>query len=168
MTNIQPAGFVLRGRHVLFGMLAFFAAIIAVNVSFAVVAVTSFPGEDVRRSYLQGLNYNETIAERRAQAALGWRADATLSRSAGDAVVVVNLSTRAGAPVDDATLSGELRWPADARRDHELIFTRQGDGSYLAPVGALPAGRWRLRARAADASGGALDFESELTWPPSR
>jgi nitrogen fixation protein FixH len=168
MTNIQPAGFVLRGHHVLLGMLAFFAAIIAVNVGFAIVAVRSFPGEDVRRSYLQGLNYNETIAERRAQAALGWRADATLAGGADAAVVVVNLRTRAGAPLNDATLSGELRWPTDARRDHQLTFTRQGDGRYLAQIGALPAGRWRLRARAADASGGALDFESELSWPPSR
>ena len=168
MMNTQPAGFILRGHHVLMAMLAFFAAIIAVNVSFAVIAVRSFPGEDVRRSYLQGLNYNETIAERRAQAALGWRADAALSGSADDAVVVVNLSTRDGAPLDGATLSGELRWPADARRDHELTFTRQGDGRYLARVGALQTGRWRLRASAAGASGASLDFESELTWPPSR
>jgi nitrogen fixation protein FixH len=168
MTRIEPAGFVLRGHHVLLGMLAFFAAVIAVNVSFAVIAVRSFPGEDVRRSYLQGLNYNETIAERRAQAALGWRADAVLAGSGPDATVVVNLSTRTGAPLNGATLSGELRWPADARRDQTLAFTRQGDGRYAASVGALAAGRWRLRARAADANGEALDFESELTWQPSR
>jgi nitrogen fixation protein FixH len=168
MTNIQPAGFVLRGHHVLLGMLAFFAAIIAVNVSFAVIAVRSFPGEDVRRSYLQGLNYNETIAERRAQAALGWRADAVLAGNGADAAVVVNLRTSTGAPLNEAALSGELRWPADGRRDHALTFTRQGDGRYVAEAGALSPGRWRLRARAADTNGGALDFESELTWPPSR
>lgn len=164
----QPAGFVLRGRHVLLAMLAFFAAIIAVNVSFAIVAVRSFPGEDVRRSYLQGLNFNATIAERRAQAALGWSAAAALSGGPGDATVVVYLNTRDGAPLNDATLTGALRWPADARRDHDLTFTRDGDGRYLARVGALQAGRWRLRGRAANAGGGALDFEAELTWPSPR
>jgi nitrogen fixation protein FixH len=166
MTNIPKTGFILRGYHVLWALLAFFAAIIVVNVSFAVIAVKSFPGEDVRRSYLQGLNYNETLAERRAQAALGWRADAALSGGADDVVVVIHVHTRDGAPLNDAALSGALRWPADARRDRELSFTRQGDGRYLARVGALPAGRWRLRARAADARGGARDFEAELTWPP--
>lgn len=170
MSGLAPAprSFEVRGWHVLMGLLGFFAIIIAVNVAFAVIAVRSFPGEDVRRSYLQGLAYNDTIAARRAQAALGWNASARIEGDAAAATIVVELRSRSGQPIDSATVTGELRWPTDARRDRALIFERIGDGCYRALAGALPQGRWQLRANAADASAGALDFESELTWPTSR
>ncbi len=160
--------FEVRGWHVLAALLGFFAIVIAVNVGFAVIAVRSFPGEDVRRSYLQGLAYNDTIAARRAQAALGWNASARIEGDAVAATIVVELRSRSDAPINSATVTGDLRWPTDARRDRALTFERIGDGRYRALAGALPQGRWQLRANAVDASGGALDFESELTWPTSR
>ena len=160
--------FELSGRHVLIAMLAFFGAVIAVNVAFAVIAVSSFPGEDVRRSYLQGLNYNDTIADRREQAALGWRATAEM-RGDGDAArVEVVLRGRDGAPLVGVTVTGELRWPTDSRLDHGLTFQPAGEGRYIAHLGPLHEGNWRLRARAADSAGGALDFEAELAWTPPR
>ena len=78
--------FQVRGWHVLTALLAFFGAIIAVNIAFAVIAVRSFPGEDVRRSYVQGLQYNDTLAERRVQQALGWQASADLRHDGEEAV----------------------------------------------------------------------------------
>jgi nitrogen fixation protein FixH len=159
--------FNLRGAHVLVGLLLFLVAIVAVNVAFAVVAVRSFPGEDVGRSYLQGLAYNDTLAERRAQAMLGWQAAAALRRGGRGAVIEVRLLTREGAPLDGATVSGELRRATTARLDRQLSFRQVGAGRYAADLGALPGGRWLLRARAANASGGALDFEADLTWRPS-
>ncbi len=68
------SGFRITGWHVLAGMILFFSTIIAVNAVFISLAVQSFPGEDQRRSYVQGLEYNDVIAQRRAQAALGWTA----------------------------------------------------------------------------------------------
>lgn len=160
--------FEVRGWHVLAALLGFFAIIIAVNVGFAVIAVRSFPGEDVRRSYLQGLAYNDTLAARRAQAALGWTASVGIEGDGADASILVELRSRDGQPIESANVVGELRWPTDSRRDRALTFERVGEGRYRALVGALPRGRWQLRANASDASGGALDFESELTWPISR
>lgn len=155
--------FTVRGWHVLAGMLGFFVVIIAVNVAFAVVAIGSFPGEDVRRSYLQGLNYNRTLAERREQGALGWRASASLS---ADGALDVVLRDKADAPVSDATIGGELRWPATAQFDRTLRFENVGGGLYRARLAApLRAGRWRLRARATGPQDQALDFEADLTWP---
>jgi nitrogen fixation protein FixH len=163
---MSAARFELRGWHVLMAMLAFFGVIIAVNIAFAVIAVESFPGEDVRRSYLQGLQYNQTLAERRAQAALGWRAEADLQQQADGVALQVVMLTREGAPVRGATLAGELEWPTAARLDRTLAFEPAGEGRYIAPLGELQRGRWRLRARAESAEGGALDFEAELIWPP--
>ena len=158
----------IRGIHVLLALLSFFGIIIIVNVAFALVAVRSFPGEDVRRSYLQGLRYNDTLAERRAQASLGWRASAALSASADGAVLNVGLATQDRRPLDGLTLRGALQWPTDSRRDQALVFESVGAGIYAARLGDLPPGRWRLRAHAEDPSGAALDIESELTWPTSR
>ena len=153
----------VRGWHVLTAILAFFGVVIAVNAAFITLALQSFPGEDVRRSYLQGLHYNDTLAERRAQAALGWRADAVLTEASGGAAVEIVLRKRDGAPVEDAVLEGSLEWPTAARHDHALLFEAAGGGRYVAHVGELIPGRWRLRGRA-QRDDGALDFESELTW----
>lgn len=165
MSVMAKKPFEVRGWHVLVAMLAFFGAVIAVNVGFAVIAMQSFPGEDVRRSYLQGLNYNQTIAERRAQAELGWQAAAALRRDGESAMLEVTLRARDGAPINAAQLTGELQWPTNASFDRGVMFESVGGGRYLARLGTLPEGRWRLRARAADDRGGALDFEAGLTWP---
>jgi nitrogen fixation protein FixH len=158
--------FSIKGGHVLFALLAFFAAVIAVNVIFAIYAVRTFPGEDVRRSYLQGLHYNDTLSERRAQATLGWRATASLAPTNGGATLEVVLRDRDGNLLDGAVLSGDLRWPTTSHHDRSLSFSQNGAGRYQAELGALPDGRWLLRARAARGEG-SLDFESELSWRAS-
>lgn len=161
---MSTATFEIRGWHVLAAIVAFFAMIIAVNVTFAIYAVRSFPGEDVPHSYLQGLHYNATLVEHREQAALGWRVSTELRSDADGAVLEVVLSARDAAAIDGATLTGELEWPTNAQLDRALTFEPQGDGRYVARLGALTHGRWRLRAQAQHA-GNAFDFESELTWP---
>jgi nitrogen fixation protein FixH len=157
--------FEVRGVHVLLAMLLFFGAVIGVNVAFAVAAIGSFPGEDVRRSYLQGLAYNDTLAARRTQAAQGWRASAALRPSEEGALLEIILRDAAGAPIDGLAAEGALRWPSAERFDRALDFEPAGEGRYVARLGALHAGRWVLRAHAADPNRGALDFEAELTWP---
>jgi len=158
----------VRGWHVLVALLGFFGAIIAVNVAFAVIAVQSFPGEDARRSYLQGLRFNDALAERRAQAMLGWRAGAMLREGEDGAVLEVALRDAADAPLSGVALEGELQRPTDSHFDHALTFEEAGAGRYVARIGAIERGRWRLRARAENAQDGALDFEAEFAWPPQR
>lgn len=157
--------FTLRGGHVLAGLLLFFAAIIAINIAFAVAAVQTFPGEDERRSYTQGLHYNDTLAERRAEAAIGWQARTELVRTTTGTRVMVQLTDRAGAPVEDAAIEGVLRWPPNEGGDRALTFVAQGDGLYAADLNQLAPGRWDLRARARSGEERALTFEAELTWP---
>ena len=73
--------FRLKGWHVLAGMIAFFGVIFSVNAFFITTALRTFPGEETRRSYVQGLAYNDVIAERQAQAALGWSAAVNLTQT---------------------------------------------------------------------------------------
>lgn len=160
---MKRTSFEIRGWHVLAGMLAFFGAIIAINIAFAVLAVRSFPGEDVRRSYVQGLQYNATLAKRRAQAELGWQAQAGLRTAGAGALVFVTLQDRRGRPLDGAVIEGELQRPASDRLDRALTFEQSGAGLYVAHLDDLPGGRWRLRARAGRGRD-ALDFEAALSW----
>lgn len=157
--------FEIKGGHVLAGLLLFFAIIIAINVAFAVAAVRTFPGEDERRSYTQGLRYNDTLAERRAEARLGWQARTELTQAQSGARLVVRLDDRAGAPIEGASIDGVLRWVPNEAGDRPLTFVAQGNGNYAADLGVLAPGRWDLRARAHDRNGQALSFEAELRWP---
>jgi nitrogen fixation protein FixH len=160
----------LRGVHVLAMMIAFFLCVIGVNVAFMVFALDSFPGEDQPRSYLQGLHYNDTLAARAEQAALGWTAQASLSADGGEDVALrVRLTDAQGLPVDGLAIDGVLQWPADSRRDFGAVTLQpMGGGVYAASLGALAPGRWRLRAHTADGVGETFDFEAELQWLPSR
>ena len=57
---LETDGKVLKGHHVLFWLMGFFGLMFVVNGVFLWAALSSFPGEDVRHSYLQGLQYNQT------------------------------------------------------------------------------------------------------------
>jgi nitrogen fixation protein FixH len=165
MTASSEAHFVLRGWHVLAGLLAFFGVVIAVNVYFAIAAVGTFPGEDVTHPYIQGLEYNRTLSEHRAQQAQGWRVTAGLEAASRGAVLAIELRRRDGAPLTGAHIEGALRWPADSRRDRILAFREGGNGRYVADLVGLGEGDWDLRATATAPDRHSLDFEADLTWP---
>ncbi|MBI3437512.1 MAG: FixH family protein [Proteobacteria bacterium] len=168
MSAIRQDHFVLRGWHVLASLIAFFGAVIAVNVYFAFAAVGTFPGEDVTHPYIQGLEYNRTLAEHRAQQAQGWRVTAAFTHASAGAAVEVVLHQRNGEPLAGAHLEGVLRWPADAHHDRALRFVEQGGGRYVATLSDLTEGDWDLRATATAADRHTLDFEADLRWPLPR
>ncbi|MBY0447226.1 MAG: FixH family protein [Hyphomonadaceae bacterium] len=152
--------FTLRGGHVAWGMGGFFALILAVNIGFTVLALSSFPGEAAPKAYVLGLRYNEALAEKRAQAALGWRAGVALQRG----VVRVRLLDGAGAGLEGAQVRAQLGRPAAGAFDRALAFRPVGGGFYEASLPAdLGPGRWRLRAIAVR-NGQSLNFEKELQW----
>lgn len=163
-TSAKPT-FQLRGVHVAWAMAAFFATIIGVNLLFTIIALDSFPGEDVRRSYLQGLNYNDTLAERSAQRALQWRAAAGFSDQAGSPALVVQLTDARGAGVA-AELTGQLRRAVADGQDRTLSFVSLGDGLYRATLPDLEPGVWDLRAQAVQGDR-RFDIQRRLSWPPS-
>lgn len=137
-------GFRVKGRHVLIAMITFFGVIFSVNAVFITTALNTFPGEEVRRSYMQGLAYNEVIAARRAQAELGWSATV----NALDGRVLVAVEDAEGQPVMGLRLNGVLRRPTTDGYDRPLAFTEARPGVYAADHGAALEGRWILAAEA--------------------
>lgn len=126
----------ITGRKVFFAMAGAFGVIISVNLFLAYSAVKTFPGLEVRNSYVASQNFD---ADRAAQEALGWdvRADVTneelhlfITDADGTAVQVRNLDAifgRATSVRDDQT--------------PEFVFTGT---HYAAPV-VTAAGNWNLR-----------------------
>ncbi|MBR9834341.1 MAG: FixH family protein [Alphaproteobacteria bacterium] len=136
----------LKGRHVLYWMIGFFAVMLTANGIFLYHAITSFPGEDVKKSYLQGLNYNQTLEARAAQAALGWRAELGLQ----DDEIVLRLEDKYAQPLSARPVVGELRRRASQMDDRTLIFAPNVNGTYIAPVEPLEKGQWELRVQVLD------------------
>lgn len=163
----QPGKGELRGRHVLIAMLLFFGAIIAINVAFSIVAVRSFPGEDVKRSYLQGLNYNDKLAERAAQAALGWTAGMEVLPQGANAQLKVRFADKEGRPVESLAIEGKLRRPATTRDERAVTFTAEGDGVYVADAGIIAQGAWTFQG-AATRGTERFEFERRMTWTPQQ
>ncbi|MEM9599806.1 MAG: FixH family protein [Pseudomonadota bacterium] len=137
----------LTGRHVLLLMVGFFGVIIATSVVFTTLAVTSFRGEDVKRSYRQGLDYNTTLDARSAQSQLGWTAQINIVDDRGERMVVVQLTDADGVPLSATEFVGRLRHPVDSTLDHKIDLDSQGDGIARANLTGL-LGQWTLEVSA--------------------
>lgn len=152
-TPTRRREFRLTGWHVLAILLAFFGVVFSVNGFFITSALTTFTGEEATRAYVRGLEYNEVIAARRAQAELGWSAAVNVA----DGRILVSVTDADGAPVGGLDLSGKLRRPGDPALDETLVFSETREGVYSAPGDELAIGRWLVRVRA----GGDVPFELE-------
>ncbi|MER9662633.1 FixH family protein [Mesorhizobium sp. M0159] len=67
------------GRHMLAIILAFFGVVIAVNLTMATLANTSWTGLVVENTYVASQQFNRKAEEGRAQAALGWTGKLTIA-----------------------------------------------------------------------------------------
>ena len=154
----------LTGRHVLLMIVGFFAVIIAVNAYFITAAVTSFRGEDVKGSYRQGLEYNETIAAREQQNALGWSFSANVMTDTSNAQHILILGKdKNGHVLEGLTFEGVLRHPTDLKQDRSITLRSIGKGKYKAALDGL-SGSWQLRATAHDGEN-VFRFEHNFRLP---
>ena len=154
-----PAEKELKGWHVLLIMLGFFGVMFSVNGVFLFHAITSFPGEDIKKSYVQGLSFNDTLADRAAQAELGWSAEAGLV----DERLILRLQDGQAAPLSSQLVVGELRRLATNQEDRAISFQPRLNGEYVAETGRLAPGQWLLRINVFDAQGETVHFHIEKT-----
>jgi nitrogen fixation protein FixH len=129
----------IKGRHVLIALIVFFGVIIAVDAFFVTTALRTFRGEDEPRSYVQGINYNDVLERRAAQAELGWTATSAVTAEG----VELRIRNAEGAPVSGLVLDARLRHPADSSLDLPLSLAETGRGLYTQAFD-VPAGRWTL------------------------
>ncbi len=160
MTPPTEPRFRISGRHVLLAIIAFFGVIIAVNAYFLVAAYRTFPGQVSETPYEDGVGFNRTVAQRRAQAELGWSATATTTAQG----VEVDLRDRAGQPLQGLKVEGVLRRPATQAGQISLKFTEASAGRYVAKAGP-GSGAWDLHFVAKGSRAELFEGERRLTWP---
>lgn len=125
----------LTGWHV-FGTFALaFGVIISVNMTLAVKAVRTFPGLEVKNSYVASQTFD---TQRRAQEALNWDVSATL---AGDQLSLEVLQD--GTPVRPNILSAVFGRATHVGQDQEPVFIFDGEAFTAQVTGG--AGNWNLR-----------------------
>ncbi|MDD9718332.1 FixH family protein [Dinoroseobacter sp. PD6] len=124
------------GRHMLMVMLGAFGVIITVNLTMAYNAIGTFPGLEVKNSYVASQNFDKNRA---SQQALGWTTDVRLD----DGVLHLVFTDRQGQPVRAELLSVTLGRSTHVRDDQTPPFRWTGR-DFTAPVD-LDGGNWNIR-----------------------
>ncbi|CAM5486338.1 putative integral membrane protein linked to a cation pump OS=Afipia felis OX=1035 GN=NCTC12722_03587 PE=4 SV=1 [Afipia felis] len=130
--NIVRRNREMTGWHFLAIMVAFFSVVIAVNLTMAFLASSSWTGFVVENTYVASQKFNEKAAEGRAQAALHWTSTLTIA----DGKVSYRLVDSVGNVVAAKRATANFRRPAYASEDQKLDLLPQPDGSLAAPVDA--------------------------------
>lgn len=133
---------VITGRHVLFGMIAFFGVVFAVNGVFLYTSLSTYTGVVSNEPYRKGLAYNERIAAEKAQQELGWATDVTLAGTGDELDIVIN--DHNGNPVGGLVIEGRLGRPSTDAMDVELSVKESAPGRYRASFATLAPGAWQV------------------------
>ncbi|CUH68165.1 putative integral membrane protein linked to a cation pump [Thalassovita gelatinovora] len=134
----------ITGKHVLIGFVAAFGIIISVNVVLAVQAVRTFPGLEVKNSYVASQEFNKRKA---AQEALGW----TIWAGEADGQITLKITNEDGRPVRAAKLDATVGRPTEISEDVTPDFSYDGE-AYVAPL-QLSGGKWNVRMKAISDNG---------------
>lgn len=158
MKTAQSKG--LTGWHTLAMFTGFFAIIIAADVSFAVLAYRTAPGQAAKNPYEAGLLYQEHLDARAREAALGWRASVVRR----DDAIELTVTERDGAPVTGLEVRADFNRPATDNGEITATLIEGAPGVYR--LAARPwSGAWDMHAVAAKPDGRSLQIESRLQWP---
>jgi len=124
--------------------------VVVVNGVMVTFAVKSWTGLTVSKPYERGIQYNQVLEAKRAQDALGWTFASSFGVT-GDGLhgrVLIKVTGRDGAPMDDLSLTGALVRPIEVMAPLELSFEPVGDGRYVARADLPKAGQWDLKVTA--------------------
>ncbi len=146
----------LTGRKVLAITVAAFGVILAANMAMLFAALGSFPGLEVKNSYVASQSFDR---DRAAQAALGWTAKVTYAP--GRLTLVV--TDAQGGMVTPQITSAIVSRPTHIKDDQILAFAPGTDG-LVSPVQLAP-GNWQLRLQAQAPDGTRFLQRLDLTVP---
>jgi nitrogen fixation protein FixH len=134
----------LTGRHVLFGLIAFFAVIFAVNATMMVLAIRTMPGTQVKSAYEASQHYNRELDAIAAQDRLGWQVDIATTGIRSGSPLNIHVRDRHGEALSGLTVRVSVERPTDARFDRTLSLADLGGGRYSAALPDLAPGQWML------------------------
>lgn len=141
----------IKGWHVALAFGLAFGLIIAVNLTLAFNAIRTFPGLEVKNSYVASQDFD---ARRQAQQALGWTSAVTYD--AGQ--VALNITDAAGQPVQAADIGVLIGRKTTVEYDSYPVMTF--DGTTYRAAADLGPGVWIVKVTAQSESG--VTFEQRL------
>ncbi len=123
----------------------FAALILTANAIMVTVALNSWRGLHAEEPYIQGLNYNDELARRSAEDALGWRLDVAVEQTGPHTLsIAITPVDNAGRVLTAAEISGTLVRPTQEGMD--VPFRLAPTGSAHEAAVALPEqGVWDMR-----------------------
>ncbi|WP_343116585.1 FixH family protein [Ostreiculturibacter nitratireducens] len=125
----------LTGRKVLLITVGAFGVIIGVNVFMAAKAIGTFPGLEVKNSYVASQTFDD---DRAAQESLGW----TLTAAYEPGRLRLEFRDSEGLPVEVASMKATVGRPTMSVDDITPDF-RELSGIYYAPMDLAP-GKWMV------------------------
>ncbi len=137
----DPAAREITGRTVLFGLLAFFGGVIAVNGVMAVAAVSTFGGLETESSYQAGLAFAGEVAAARAQEARHWRVEARLDPHADGTKIQIFARDADGRPLAGLEAAAVVLHPTDQRLDRTIRMDADGPGHFSGRAALEPGQR---------------------------
>ena len=126
----------LTGRKVLVIVVSAFGVIIGVNFTMAYLAVDSFPGLEVKNTYVTSQSFDR---ERAAQLTLGW----TLETGYEDGTLTLSIVDADGNPGEVSELNASVGRATHANADVTLNFA-QTQSPYSIDL-PLDYGKWEVR-----------------------
>ena len=132
------------GRHAAMIFVGAFGVIISVNLLLAFSAVRTFPGLEVKNSYVASQTFDDRKAQ---QEALGWQ----VAAKATGGLLILSIQDTAGQPVEVSNLDAVLGRATHVKDDITPDFHFDGS-AYVAPV-ELAAGNWNIRMKASAVDG---------------
>jgi nitrogen fixation protein FixH len=138
-----------RARWWPFFVIALLVGGAGANVALMVIA-TRDPSFAVEPDYYQkALRWDDAMAQERENAALGWSVEAGVDSAtrSGSTRIVLRVSDRDGAPVEDATVRVTAFHNARASQIVAATLAPTRGGRYSAPLPLDRPGLWELRVR---------------------
>ena len=132
----KPSAPQFTGRHMLLVMLAFFAVIVAANMTMVYYATHSWSGLVVKNSYVASQEFN-SITAKLEQAA----AEIQTKVQYSNGKLTLSILDRAGRPVKVSNLTIKLGRPSHESEDKVVTPLVQENGEFVAAL-ALTKGQW--------------------------
>lgn len=131
------------GWTVLLTLLGFFGVIFLVNGVMIYEALSTLSGVDTDSAYQAGLQFEQEVAEAKAQDARHWRVDARLTPATGGERLDVIARDAAGQPLGGMQASAVFERPTDRRLDRNVVLIEDAAGRFHGSA-EVDAGQWDL------------------------
>jgi len=126
--------------------LYFFLIIALIDGILVYVSLHNWRGLVTDESYVEGLNYNETLSAIRRQDSLKWHSEFTfipLGELSGQIQLII--SDRNGNPIEQAEVIAILQHSLQAGDDQELELVEQKAGQYITNFTTHLSGKWLVK-----------------------